>query len=186
MDAKIVGWGHTPFGRKEEDLEGLICSAAAEALDHAGIDASEIDAIFVGHFNSGMVGDGFPSSLVLNLDEGFRFKPATRLENACASGSAAVYAARDAIGSGRVGTALVVGVEKMTELDTKGVAKALGGASYQKEEAGLSFPQIFGQFAGAYFQQYGDQSETLARIAAKNHANSTKNPRAAATTGGTG
>ena len=104
MDAKIVGWGHTPFGRKEGDLEALICEAAAEAIEHAGIEASEIDAIFVGHFNSGMVADGFPSSLVLNLDEGLRFKPATRLENACASGSAAVFAARDAIRSGRVGS----------------------------------------------------------------------------------
>jgi len=178
MDAKIVGWGHTPFGRKEGDLESLICEAASEAIEHAGIEAHEIDAIFVGHFNSGMVADGFPSSLVLNLDEGLRFKPATRLENACASGSAAVYAARDAIRSGRVGTALVIGAEKMTEMDTKGVAKALGGASYQKEESGLSFPQIFGQFAGSYFQAYGDQSEALARIAAKNHANSVNNPLA--------
>lgn len=179
MDAIITGWGHTPFGRHQDSsLEALICAAAQEALDHAGLEAGDIDAIWLGHFNAGMVPDAFAASLVLNLDEGFRFKPATRVENACASGSAAVYAARDAIASGRVRRALVIGAEKMTELDTRGVAKALGGASYQAEEAGLSFPQIFARFAEGYFQAYGDQSEVLARIAAKNHAHSTANPLA--------
>ncbi|NRB34068.1 MAG: thiolase domain-containing protein [Rhodobacteraceae bacterium] len=178
MDAKIVGWGHTPFGALEMGLEDLIQAAAAEAIDTAGIDPAEIDGIWLGHFNSGMVPDAFASSLVLGLDDSLRFTPATRVENACASGSAAVYAARDAIRAGSAKTVLAIGVEKMTTLDTKGVTKALAGASYQGEEAGVSFPQIFGCIADGYFQRFGNQSDTLARIAVKNHANAMSNPLA--------
>ncbi|WP_169568292.1 acetyl-CoA acetyltransferase [Sneathiella limimaris] len=179
MDAKIVGWGHTPFGKHEDKtIEDLIITAAKEAIDHAGLEPSDIDSIWLGHFNSGMVPDGFASSLALNLDDSLRFTPATRLENACASGSAAVYSARNAIKAGSSKVALVIGAEKMTELDTAGVTKALAGASYQKEEADLSFPAIFGKFAAAYFNAHGDSSETLARIAEKNHRNALNNPLA--------
>ncbi len=179
MDAHIVGWGHTKFGRLEgKTLEDLILDAAAEALDSAGIGPAEIDAIYIGHFNSGLVSDGFPSSLVLGLDDSLRFKPATRVENACASGSAAVYAGRNAIRSGDAKTVLVVGAEKMTAKDTAGVTVSLSGASYQKEEKGVSFPEVFARFASSYFQSYGDHSLTLAQIAAKNHANAMNNPLA--------
>lgn len=179
MQPCIVGWGHTKFGAlRDQSLEDLIIAAAREALDDAGVAAADVDGIWLGHFNSGMVPDGFASSLVLGLDEDLRFTPATRCENACASGSAAVYSALEAVRSGSARIALVIGVEKMTELDTAGVTKALSGASYQKEEAGVSFPQIFGRIAGRYFQQFGDQSATLARIAEKNHANALSNPLA--------
>ena len=178
MDAKIVGWGHTQFGALDQSFEELIQAAAAEAIEMACVDPAEIDGIWLGHFNSGMVPDAFASSLVLGLDDRLRFTPATRVENACASGSAAVYAARDAIRAGSARTVLVIGAEKMTSLDTKGVTAALAGASYQTEEAGVSFPQIFARIASGYFQAYGDQSETLARIAVKNHANAQANPLA--------
>jgi acetyl-CoA C-acetyltransferase len=179
MDARIVGWGHTPFGRHEDkSLEDLITDAAREAIAHAGIEARDVDAIWLGHFNSGLVADGFASSLVLQADDDLRFKPATRCENACASGSAAVYAARDAIRAGSARLALVIGAEKMTARDTGGVTKALAGASYQAEEAEFSFPQIFARFANAYFQANGDQSAVLAKIAAKNHKNALANPLA--------
>jgi len=178
-DAHIVGWGHTPFGRLEEQsLEDMIVAAAREAIDHAGVDPAEIDGIWLGNFNSGMVPDGFASSMALQADDRLRFTPATRVENACASGSAAVYSAREAIRSGSAKIALVVGAEKMTAKDTAGVTEALSGASYQKEESGVSFPQVFGRFAQSYFQTYGDQRDTLARIAAKNHANALNNPLA--------
>ncbi len=179
MDAKIVGWGHTPFGiLKGKTLEHLILDASRAAIDHAGITPGDIDAIYLGHFNAGMVPDAFPSSLALGLDDKLRFKPATRLENACASGAAAVYAARDAIRAGAVRTALVIGAEKMTGLDTAGVTHALGLATYQAEESGVSFPEVFARFARAYFTAFGDKSEALARIAAKNHAAALANPLA--------
>ena len=179
MDAFIVGWGHTPFGRLgSQSLEDLIKDATQQALRDAGVGGAEVDAVWLGNFNSGLVADGFCSSMILHADPDLRFKPAVRCENACASGSAALYAALDAINSGRCRIALVVGAEKMTALDTPGVTKALAGASYQAEEAGMSFPQIFGRFAEAYASAHGDPTAAMARIAVKNHENALRNPLA--------
>jgi len=178
-DAHIVGWGHTRFGRLDDkSIEDLMVDAAREAIGHAGIDPAEIDGIWVGNFNSGLIPDGFIASMALQIDDALRFKPATRLENACASGSAAVYAARDAIRARSARKVLVIGAEKMTAMDTAGVTKALSGASYQREESGVSFPQVFARFASAYFQAHGDHSATLAEIASKNHMNAMHNPLA--------
>lgn len=174
----IVGTGHTPFGKLALSLEDLIRQAGAEALADAGIDGSQVDAVWLGHFNSGLVPDGFCSSMAIAIDEGLRFKPAVRCENACASGAAAVYAALDAIRAGRISTALVIGAEKMTLRDTAGVTQALSGAAYLLEEVGMSFPDIFARFAQAYGEQFADPSETMARIAVKNHANAMANPLA--------
>ncbi len=179
MQAVIVGWGHTKFGKHDAlSIEDLIVSAAGEAIDHAGIEAKDIDAVWLGQFNSGLVPDGFCSSMILGAHPDLRFKPATRCENACASGAAAVYAALDAVNAGRVRAALVVGAEKMTGLDTVGVARALGGASYQPEESGLSFPQIFARITKAYESAYGDPRAAMARVAVKNHDNALRNPLA--------
>jgi acetyl-CoA C-acetyltransferase len=179
MDAFIVGWGHTKFGKLDAlSLEALITDATRQALGHAGLTGRDVDGVWLGHFNSGMVPDGFCSSMILHADPGLRFKPAIRCENACASGSAAIYSALDAVESGRCRIALVVGAEKMTGLDTAGVTGALGGASYQAEESGMSFPQIFARFAQAYGDAYGDPTEAMARIAVKNHGNAMRNPLA--------
>ena len=178
MKSAIVGWGHTPFGKLEGSLEDLIHAAAREALADAGMTGEDIDAVWLGNFNAGMVPDGFCASMVLSADEGLRFKPATRCENACASGSAALYAAMDAIASGRINSALVVGAEKMTAVDNPTVTRALGAAAYQKEEAGSSFPEIFARFAQAYGAKYGDPTVAMAHIAAKNHAAAVHNPLA--------
>ncbi|MGH1488000.1 MAG: acetyl-CoA acetyltransferase [Acidimicrobiales bacterium] len=178
MNPSIIGWSHIPFGRLEDSIEEMIIKVARGAVVDAGISSNDVDAMWLGHFNSGMVPDGFPASLMIQADEGLRWKPATRVENACASGSAAIYSAMNAIKAGEADIALVVGAEKMTNNSTADVTTALGGASYQKEEAGSSFPQIFAQFAQAYFEEFGDHSSTLATIAAKNHKNGSKNPLA--------
>lgn len=180
-NASIVGWGHTPFGRLDgDDLESLVLAASREAIASAGIAPADIDAVYLGHFNSGMVPDGFCASLPLSLDPALRFKPAARLENACASGSAAIHAGITAIESGRARAVLVVGAEKMTAVSNAEVTKALAGASYWREEGaeGLNFPRIFARIAQQYFARHGDHAETLARIAVKNHANGARNPLA--------
>jgi len=175
----IVGWGHTKFGRlSDQSLEQLIVEAGREALADAGIPAAEVDGMWLGHFNAGMVDDGFASSLMMSIDPDLRFKPAVRVENACATGSAAIHAARQAILAGECKVALVVGAEMMTHLPGPEVTQALGRAAYQRTEAGISFPGVFAEFAKAYFAEYGDQSMALAQIAAKNHGNSVKNPLA--------
>lgn len=181
MKPCIVGWAHTKFGKLDNiDLETLITTVAREAIADAGIAAQDVDGIWLGNLNGGFVPDIFCSSMVLQADDGLRFKPATRVENACASGSAAIYSALDAIEAGRARIALVVGAEKMTAVSGAEVTEVLARASYVKEEAaqGLTFPGIFAKVATDYFGQYGDHSATLARIAAKNHANAVANPYA--------
>lgn len=176
----IAGSGHTRFGRLQETLEELIVAAAQEAIAEAEIDPARIDAVFLGHFNSGLVPDGFAASLIHQAHPALRFKPAARCENACASGAAAIHAGLNMIRAGRARNVLVVGAEKMTHRNTADVTTALAGAGYQNDpaEAALSFPQVFALAARDYARKYSDPLDAMARIAAKNHANAMKNPLA--------
>jgi acetyl-CoA C-acetyltransferase len=180
-EACIVGWAHSQFGKLEDpDVESLIGKVAGQAIADAGIAPSEIDAVFVSLFNNGFSDQDFPSSLVMQLLPELRFKPSTRYENACASGSAAVHGARDWLAAGRGRFALVVGAEKMTATPGTKVGDILLNAAYRKEEGDIpaGFAGVFGRIAEKYFQRYGDQSDALAAIAAKNHKNGVDNPYA--------
>jgi len=180
-EACIVGWSHSKFGKSEApDAEALIGEVARAAIEDAGIAPTEIGAIFVGHFNNGFSKQDFPSSLVLQSLPELRFTPSTRVENACATGSAAVHGAREWLAAGRGRFALVVGAEKMTATPTAQVGDILLAASYRKEEGDIpaGFAGVFGRIADLYFQRHGDQSDALASIAAKNHANGVANPYA--------
>ncbi len=181
MTASIVGWAHTPFGKFDaETVESLIVRAANEALADAGIGAADVDEIVLGHFNAGFSPQDFTASLVLQADPQLRFKPATRVENACATGSAAVHQAIRAIDAGAARIVLVVGVEQMTRTPGPEIAKNLLRASYLPEDGDTpaGFAGVFGIIAQKYFQKYGDQSDALAMIAAKNHHNGVSNPYA--------
>lgn len=179
-DACIVGWAHSAFGKREDapDLEALMAGVARAAIEDAGIGPEEIDAGFVGVFGEGFTPQGFPASLVLQSVPELRFKPITRYENACATGSAAIHAARDFIAAGRGRLALVVGAEKMTSTPGPKVGDILLKASYRRTEQDIEggFAGVFGRIAEAYFQKHGDQSDALAAIAAKNHRNGVDNP----------
>jgi acetyl-CoA C-acetyltransferase len=181
MTACIVGWAHTPFGKLDaETVESLIVRVATEALADAGIAARDVDEIVLGHFNAGFSAQDFTASLVLQADPDLRFKRATRVENACATGSAAVHQALKAIDAKAARIVLVVGAEQMTTTPAAEIGRNLLKASYVREEADIAggFAGIFGKIAGLYFQKYGDQSDALARIAAKNHKNGVGNPYA--------
>ena len=181
MTACIVGWAHTPFGRLEgETVESLVVRVAKEALADAGVAAADVDEIVLGHFNAGFSAQDFTASLVLQASPDLRFKRASRVENACATGSAAVHQAIKAIAAGTARIALVVGVEQMTTTPAADIGRNLLKASYVREEADIDggFAGIFGQIAAGYFQRWGDQSDALARIAAKNHRNGVGNPYA--------
>ncbi|MDF3363022.1 acetyl-CoA acetyltransferase [Sulfitobacter sp. Ks41] len=180
-DPYIVGWAHSAFGKSEApDTEALMAEVTGPALAHAGVEAEDVDGIFVGVFNNGFSDQDFQGALVGMGNEALARVPATRYENACATGSAALHGAMDFIASGRGKIALVVGAEKMTATPGAEVGDILLGASYRAEEAGVGggFAGLFGQIADSYFQRYGDQSEALAMIAAKNHHNGMQNPLA--------
>jgi acetyl-CoA C-acetyltransferase len=179
MTACIIGWAHTPFGKhSDETVESLVTRVAREAVEHAGLEASDIDEIYLGHFNAGFSAQDFTASLVLQADDDFRFKPATRVENACATGSAAVHQGIKAIRAGAAKRVLVVGVEQMTTTPGRRSAPICSSASYLPEEGDTpaGFAGVFGKIADGYFQKYGDQSDGLAAIAAKNHKNGVDNP----------
>src|SRR3546814_4303101 len=132
---------------------------ALQALEGAGIGPDEVDEISVGHFNEGFSRQACPSSLVLQSDDRFRFKPATRVENACASGSAAVYQGLRAIASNAARFVLVVGVEKMTGISGDEIGNTLLKASYLKEDGGIEggFAGVFGHIAQQYFQKRSEE-----------------------------
>ncbi|SFK33365.1 acetyl-CoA C-acetyltransferase [Pseudovibrio ascidiaceicola] len=179
--AAIIGWAHTPFGKlADETVETLVTKVAKQAIADAGLAAEDIDEIVLGHFNAGFSKQDFTASLVLQADDKLRFKPTTRVENACATGSAAVHQGVKSIKAGDAKFVLVVGVEQMTTTPGREIGANLLKASYLPEDGDTpaGFAGVFGKIAGMYFQKHGDQSEALAHIAAKNHKNGVENPYA--------
>ena len=181
MTPCIIGWAHSAFGKREEpDVEALMATVAADALAHAGVEPADVGAVHVGVFNAGFSKQDFFASMVFQALPALRFIPATRHENACATGSAAIHAALADIRAGKTRVALVVGAEKMTASPPAQIADALLAASYRREEDQVEagFAGIFGRIAQTYFQRHGDQSDALAAIAAKNHKHGVGNPYA--------
>ena len=179
MTGCIVGWAHTKFGKLEgQDAESLIVKVARDAVADAGIAPADVDAVYMGFFNAGFSRQDFAASLVLQAHDDFRFKPVTRVENACATGSAAIHEGLNYLEAKRGRIVLAVGVEKMTDTPGPEIGGILMKASYLKEEAEIEggFAGVFGRIAQQYFQKYGDQTDALARIASKNHKNGCANP----------
>ncbi len=181
MTAAITGWAHMPFGKHDTmTVESMVVQVASEAMAHAGIGPADVDEIVLGHYNAGFSAQDFTASLVLQADPALRFKPTTRVENACATGSAAVHQGAKSIAARAARIVLVVGVEQMTTTPGAQIGQNLLKASYLPEDGDTpaGFAGVFGKIAAAYFQKYGDNSEALALIAAKNHRNGVGNPYA--------
>ena len=160
-NAAIVGWAHSPFGKLDDpDIETLFGRVAASALEHAGVAAEDVGLVAAGVLNNGFSRQGFEAALVGVACPSLAQTPSIRTENACATGSAALYTALDFIESGRGRIALVVGAEKMTATPNSEVGDILLSASYRPEEADVEggFAGIFGKIAQNYFQRYGDRS----------------------------
>ncbi|MBT2594212.1 acetyl-CoA acetyltransferase [Arthrobacter sp. ISL-72] len=180
-DVLLSGWGHSRFGKlTDETLESLIVQVAAEAIGNAGIEPGQIDEIYLGQFNSGMMPLAFPSSLALQVSEQLANVPATRVENACASGSAAFQQGTKSLLAGTAKTVLVIGAEKMTQAGADVVGAALLGADYDMagKRSTTGFTGLFAEVAKHYGKRYGPVSDVLGTIAAKNHRNGVDNPYA--------
>ena len=177
----IIGWGHSKFGRNDtQSTEDMIAEVVSEAISHAQVDPKDIDNIVVGTFNNGFQKQDFHGALPAINCEVLKHVPSLRVENACATGSAAIHTALNSIEAKRSKLNLVVGVEKMTDRSTKEAGDILLGASYRKEEDKIDggFAGVFAQITDTYFQRYGDQTKYLSKIAAKNHKNGAVNPYA--------
>lgn len=194
----IVGAYNTKFGafvQKNKEtgeiadlysLYDLMLEAARGAVQDSGLSPEDIDAIWVGSFAPGVFTfqDHLGPLVLEAYPEAFRFKPTRRVEGACASGSMAIYDSVFAIESGRFRNVLVVGVEKMNLLSTKGVTLGLAGASYWPTEGakGMTFPGLFAEYAKGYKAHYGfDEAlfrRMLASAAALMYRNGLENPLA--------
>jgi acetyl-CoA C-acetyltransferase len=177
----IIGWGHNKFGRNDtQSTEDMIAEVVSEAISNAQVDPKDIDNIVVGTFNNGFQKQDFHGALPAINCEVLKHVPSLRVENACATGSAAIHTALNSIEAKRSKLNLVVGVEKMTDRSTKEAGDILLGASYRKEEDKIDggFAGVFAQITDTYFQRYGDQTKYLSKIAAKNHKNGALNPYA--------
>ena len=180
-DVLLTGWGHSRFGKlTEETLESLIVQVATEAISRAGIEPGQIEEIYLGQFNSGMMPLAFPSSLALQVSPELANVPATRVENACASGSAAFQQGTKSLLAGTARTVLVIGAEKMTHAGADVVGAALLGADYDMagHTSTTGFTGLFADVAKHYEKRYGPVSDILGTIAAKNHRNGVDNPYA--------
>ncbi|GAA2125680.1 acetyl-CoA C-acetyltransferase [Arthrobacter sp. TE12231] len=184
-DVLLTGWGHSRFGKlTDETLESLIVQVATEAIGNAGIEPGQIDEIYLGQFNSGMMPLAFPSSLALQVSDQLANVPSTRVENACASGSAAFQQGTKSLLAGTAKTVLVIGAEKMTQAGADVVGAALLGADYDMagKTSTTGFTGLFAEVAKHYEKRYGDGNgklgDVLGTIAAKNHRNGVDNPYA--------
>ncbi|GAB3570197.1 acetyl-CoA acetyltransferase [Arthrobacter alkaliphilus] len=190
-DVLLTGWGHSNFGKlTDETLESLIVKVSAEAIRNSGLEPRDIDEIYLGQFNSGMQPLGFTSSLALQVSGELANIPATRTENACASGSAAFQQGVKSVLAGTARNVLVIGAEKMTDAGADVVGAALLGASYEMagKASTTGFTGLFAEVAKHYEKRYGagitgpgfsgGLGDVLGSIAAKNHRNGMDNPYA--------
>ncbi len=174
----VAGIGITKFGEHwEKSLRELAIEAALHAIKDAGIEREQIDALWIGNMSSGRftgqehLGALIAGELGLNVSS-------TRVEAACASGGLAIRQAYLALLSGEIDCALVLGVEKMTDLPTGEATMTLATASDQEWEAyyGVTFPGLYAMLAKKHMHEFGTTREQLALVAVKNHEHGSLNP----------
>jgi acetyl-CoA C-acetyltransferase len=171
----IVGMGCTPFAEHwDKGVDDLLLDATREAFTSAGVGKDDVDAFWLGTAQSGMSGITLARALQL---EG---KPVTRVENFCATGSEALRQAAYAVASGAYDVAMAVGVEKVKDSGYQGLnAFPIPGDGTART---LTAAAMFSMVAPAYAARFGvdeaDLRRALGHIAAKNHHNGARNPRA--------
>ena len=171
----IVGMGCTPFGEHwNRGAEDLLIDAAQDAYRSAGVEPAAVDAYWLGTMASGV------SGLMLSEALKIPYKPVTRLENMCATGSEAIRNAAYAVASGAYDLVMAIGVEKLKDSGYSGLVGSRPPAD--GTESSMTAPATFSLLAPAYAKKYGvdegQLKEVLARIAYKNHKNGAKNPKA--------
>jgi len=183
LEVNISGAYHSKFGKLEDEtLYTLYEQAAKGALQDANVEAKDIDGVFVGNYSGGTLNNQENiAPYGVNILADLRHKPLYRTETACTSGSSAVHMGIMAIKSGLMKRVLVVGLEKMTAVDTKQVTKSLALATYWPEEGAKSVtaPCMFADLAKGWKKKYGYSDDQLrnwlAQIASKNYNNAASN-----------
>ena len=181
--AAIVGAGMSAFGAfPEQTSRDLFVQAFRDmcASVDRGLDPGDIEALYIGNYSSDLFeGQGHMAPIMADWT-GLTPRPATRVEDACASGGVALRQGIMAIASGLHDIILVGGVEKMTNLPTERVTDALATAADVLYEvpAGFTFPGFYAAMATAYMARYGATPETFMKVGLKNHENGALNDKA--------
>lgn len=169
--AAIWGVGTSAFG-KQASLGGprLAWQATTEALDDAGLKATDIEAVYAGS----VFGD--PGAVTRSLQQiGIVEVPVITIENACASGTSAFHEARMAVDTGRFERVLAFGIETMTSHFDGAISPI---ASDPDGAQGYAMPSIYGMSATRYQHEFGVTDEQMAAVAVKNRRHALGNPRA--------
>ncbi len=167
----------TKFGASpERTSRDLFSQAAGEAFEDADVEPGDIEELYYGNF-MGEFAETQGHQGPLMADAAGVDAPATRVESACASSSAAVRMGVDKIRSGQADIVLVGGAERMKNISTAEGTEALSAAADALWEirAGVTFPGAYSLMANRYFHEFGGTREDLAHIAVKNHANAVNN-----------
>jgi acetyl-CoA C-acetyltransferase len=178
-DVAIIGVGLTKFGELwDVSFRELMLEAGVRAIEDAGIDGKQLDAMYIGNMSAGQfINQEHVSSLVAD-HAGLSPIPATRVEGACASGGLALRNAVMAVASGMHDFVAAAGIEKMTDVMSAGATEALATAADQEWEVfqGATFPGLYALMARRHMHEFGTTEEQMAMVAVKNHANACLNP----------
>lgn len=179
-DVAIVGAGTTQFGRAQWSLLKMMCEAAHSAITDAGADPKKIDAVYVA--NMGSARNNRQAGLASALVDRMNLFPAAAdtVENGPASGASAVKNGVLAVSSGMYDCVLVVGGERMREVNNFEATEFVSFLSHRFAEYiyGVTLPSLAGMFARLWMDKYGVASEHLAMVAIKNHSNGLLNRNA--------
>src|SRR5215210_389553 len=174
----IVGMGCTPFGEHwDRSTEDLIVEATQQCFASTpSMTRDDVDAYWLGTMNSGQ------SGLVLSQPLGIDYKPVTRVENFCATGSEAFRNACYAVAAGAYDRVMAVGVEKLKDSGYSGLVRSNVAGDGTAPELTLTAPAAFSLLDPAYCRKHGvdpqDMRDAMTHVAWKNHANGAKNERA--------
>ncbi|MFZ5643247.1 MAG: acetyl-CoA acetyltransferase [Bacillota bacterium] len=172
----VIGMGCTKFGERWDcSIDDLMIEAIDECCKDSGVDIKDIDAFWFGTFTSGTLG-GLPFSLAMKT----QYKPVTRIENLCATGSDTFRNACYAVASGAYDLVMAIGVEKLKDCGYSGLEIPMPHSDRTTPEP--TAPARFALLAPAYAEKYNidmsDLKKVMARIAWKNYKNGVLNPKA--------
>jgi len=175
----ILGIGQTKVDEHwDVSLRDLAVEATLAALQDAGRETTE--ALFVGNMLSPLVSGQNQLGALIADWAGLKNAEAVKIEAACGSGAAAFRSGLMAVASGEIDSALVVGVEKMTDKAGHDVTAALATAAdadYEVEQ-GVSFVGLNALIMRHYMHDFGWKHADFAPFSINAHANAVHNPYA--------
>jgi len=179
MKSQIIGYHTTQFGELwEKSLFDLVEETIVGVLKNTNLEIGQVDALFFGNMLGGILENNLHAGAKIADIFGIN-TPIYRVEGACASGGLAINLVHEYVQSGKGKTVLVVGAEKMTDVQPEFITQGLmSAASGEEQESGITFPGLYALMARVYLDKFKYDRKNLAAVAVKNHAHGLLNPTA--------